>query len=55
MLFGDRIADSCTKPTDIMNGQNAELFIVKADGSYRYHWVLKGLCKPASLQNETKN
>jgi hypothetical protein len=34
-------ADSGTKPTDIMNRQNAELFIVKSDGSYRYHRVLK--------------
>jgi hypothetical protein len=31
-----------TKPINMLCGQNAELLIVKADGIYSYHWVLKG-------------
>jgi hypothetical protein len=31
-----------TKPINTPCGQNAELLIVKAGGTYSYHWALKG-------------
>jgi hypothetical protein len=30
------------KPINTLCGQNAELLIVEAGGTYSYHWVLKG-------------
>jgi hypothetical protein len=30
------------KPTHMVCGQNAELFDVKAGGTYSYQWALKG-------------
>jgi hypothetical protein len=45
MLFREKIAvysENHMKPINTLCGQNAELQIVKAGGSYRYHWVEKG-------------
>jgi hypothetical protein len=45
MLFREIIAaysDNRTKPTNTLCEQNAQLHIVKAGGTYNYHWVLKG-------------
>jgi hypothetical protein len=44
MLFKEVIAvysDSHTKPINTLCGQNAELLIIKAGGTYSYHWTLK--------------
>jgi hypothetical protein len=30
------------KPINAPTGQNAELLIINAGGSYSYHWALKG-------------
>jgi hypothetical protein len=35
-------AENHTKPRNTQCGQNAELLNVKVDGTYSYHWVLKG-------------
>jgi hypothetical protein len=43
MLFGEIVAVYCenhTEHTDTLCGQNAEF--VKAGGTYRNHWGLKG-------------
>jgi hypothetical protein len=44
-LFKEIIAVYCENHTKSVNKlceQNAELFIVKAGGTYSYHWALKG-------------
>jgi hypothetical protein len=53
MLFEEIIAifsDSYTKLINIICGQNAELSITKAGGTYMCHWILKGLACPTNLQ-----
>jgi hypothetical protein len=45
MLFKEIIAvysENYIKPINIICGQNAELQIVEASGTYSYHWALKG-------------
>jgi hypothetical protein len=45
MLFREIIpADSQNykKVVSAMSGQNAELLIIKAEGTYSYQWILKG-------------
>jgi hypothetical protein len=45
MLFWEIVAlcsEKHMKPIKTLCGQNAELLIVKADGTYGYHWALKG-------------
>jgi hypothetical protein len=45
MLLREIIAvhtENHTKPINTLCGQNAELLIVKAGGTYSYHWALKG-------------
>jgi hypothetical protein len=34
-------SENHTKPISTLCGQNAELLIVKAGGTYSYHWALK--------------
>jgi hypothetical protein len=44
MLFRKIIAvysENLMKPLNTLNGKNAELFIVKAGGTYNPHWDLK--------------
>jgi hypothetical protein len=44
MLFREIIAvysDNHTNPMNILCGQNAQLFDIKVDGMYSYHWALK--------------
>jgi hypothetical protein len=46
MLFSKIIAvyaENYRKPISTVCGKNAELLIVKAGGTYSYHWTLKGL------------
>jgi hypothetical protein len=43
MLFREIIvvySENYTKPINTLHGQNAELLIVKAGGTYSYHWAL---------------
>jgi hypothetical protein len=45
MLFREIIAvysENHTKPIDTLCGNNAELLIVKAGGTYSYYWDVKG-------------
>jgi hypothetical protein len=45
MLFREIIAvfsENYVKPTNMLCGQNTELLIVKARGTYSDHWALKG-------------
>jgi hypothetical protein len=45
MLFKEIIAvysENHMKPINALCVQNAELFIVEVDGTYSYHWALKG-------------
>jgi hypothetical protein len=45
MLFGEIIAvnsENHKKPINTLCGQNSELLIVKGDGTFSYHRVLKG-------------
>jgi hypothetical protein len=45
ILFREIIAVFCdnhAKPSTTFCGQNAELRIIKAGGTYSYHWTLKG-------------
>jgi hypothetical protein len=45
MLFRETVAVYCenhTEHTDTLCGQNAELWYVKAGGTYSNHWALKG-------------
>jgi hypothetical protein len=45
MLFGETVAVYCenhTVPTSPLRGQNAEVWDVKAGGTYSNHWALKG-------------
>jgi hypothetical protein len=45
MFFNEIItvySENHMKPMNLLCGQNAELLIVKAGGTYSYHWVLKG-------------
>jgi hypothetical protein len=46
MLFGETVAVYCenhTEHTDTLCGQNAEIWYVKADGTYNSnYWSLKG-------------
>jgi hypothetical protein len=45
VLFREIIAvysETHTKPINTFCGQGVELVIVKAGGTYIYHWVLKG-------------
>jgi hypothetical protein len=44
-LFGEILAlhsENHTKPISTVCGHIVELFKVKAVGTYRYHWILKG-------------
>jgi hypothetical protein len=34
--------ENLMKPKNTLCGQNAELLVVKASGTYFYHWTLKG-------------
>jgi hypothetical protein len=45
MLFKEIIAvywENHTKPINALCGHNAELLIVKAGGTYSYHWAVNG-------------
>jgi hypothetical protein len=45
MLFGETVTVYCENHMEHPNalcGQNAEFWCVKAGGTYRNHWVLKG-------------
>jgi hypothetical protein len=45
MLFREMIAVYSENHTEQINtfcGENSELLIVKADGTYSYHWALTG-------------
>jgi hypothetical protein len=45
MLFKEIIAvysENYTKPINTLRGQNAEVLIVQADGTYSYQWAVKG-------------
>jgi hypothetical protein len=45
MLFKEIIAVYCknhTKPIDTLFGHNIKLAIVKAGGTYSYHWAVNG-------------
>jgi hypothetical protein len=45
MLFGKTVpvyCENCTEHTDTLCGQNAELWYVKAGGTYSNHLALKG-------------
>jgi hypothetical protein len=45
MLFGETVAvywENRTENKNILCGQNAEFYYVKAGGTYSNHWALKG-------------
>jgi hypothetical protein len=51
MLFREIIAvysENHMKPINTLCGQNAEILIIKAGGTYSYHWGFKGLKRMAN-------
>jgi hypothetical protein len=36
------LSENHTKPINTLCGQNAELLIIKAGGTYNYRWAIKG-------------